>query len=489
MQANLLANRGANICLGNEESLFVGVHDIDPIPVGVATTPKDAMQIPYCRRMGYLPMLRKDGLTHMQPWYIHPDAVGCMLSPESIMAASPDITSWYQEGFCDNSRPGILCVCNAAGIMALKVTMQKRNGLYYGRTNALSINHNPIWVHCIDDALALRVSTRWTSCTAQPPAAAPALIEDDKSSCGSLASATTTTPGMADDGGDSLVWNGLPSSGSNGPTCAPVDQEACPTQRPCRHKRKPADLAEILLSELWAACLGHCEEWQLEALPNHANGLPPKFNLYPLRFVDHKIQACLCKQPANKTASKLGHPGQQYFCDFRFIWSSTSDYSRSNPATDRITHSVDGFNCYLLVVDEFLHYAWVFLCASKEPPIDKMFTFLWVFGFIEGGVLQCEQGRELSKSTRWRLHMLMEFNCKVEPTGADSPSQNGGVERFNQTLGTMTRALLYGASLPAEYWSYALVHLIYLLNHLVHSHTKCTPYEVLSGTKPNLSPI
>jgi hypothetical protein len=68
--------------------------------------------------------------------------------------------------------------------------------------------------------------------------------------------------------------------------------------------------------------------------------------------------------------------------------------------------------------------------------------------------------------------MLKEFNYKVEPTGADSPSQNGGVERFNQTLGTITWALLYGAFLPAEYWSYALVQLVYLLNRLVHSHTK-----------------
>jgi hypothetical protein len=51
----------------------------------------------------------------------------------------------------------------------------------------------------------------------------------------------------------------------------------------------------------------------------------------------------------------------------------------------------------------------------------------------------------------------------------------------------MTRAILYGASLPAEYWSYALVHLVYLLNQLVHSRTKRTPYEALSGTKPDLS--
>jgi hypothetical protein len=59
MQANLLANTWANICLGNDESLFVDVHDTDPIPVGVTTTPKDAMQITYCRQMGYLPMLHR----------------------------------------------------------------------------------------------------------------------------------------------------------------------------------------------------------------------------------------------------------------------------------------------------------------------------------------------------------------------------------------------------------------------------------------------
>ncbi len=75
--------------------------------------------------MGYLPMLREDGSTYMQPWYVHSNAVGCMLSPESIMAASPDITSWYQEGFSDSSKPGILCFYNADDVTVLKVSMQK----------------------------------------------------------------------------------------------------------------------------------------------------------------------------------------------------------------------------------------------------------------------------------------------------------------------------------------------------------------------------
>jgi hypothetical protein len=52
--ANLLANTGANICLDIIESFFVDIHDIGPTPVEVATTPKNAIQITYCRWMGYL---------------------------------------------------------------------------------------------------------------------------------------------------------------------------------------------------------------------------------------------------------------------------------------------------------------------------------------------------------------------------------------------------------------------------------------------------
>jgi hypothetical protein len=117
-----------------------------------------------------------------------------------------------------------------------------------------------------------------------------------------------------------------------------------------------------------------------------------------MRFVDHKIQAPMRKQPANKSVVKSWCPEQRYFVDVGFLHSSTSDYSRPNPATDQIVTSVDGFNCYLLVMDEFSHYAWVFLCSSKEPPVEEMLAFLRVFGIAKGGVLRCDQGGELAKS-------------------------------------------------------------------------------------------
>jgi hypothetical protein len=80
--------------------------------------------------------------------------------------------------------------------------------------------------------------------------------------------------------------------------------------------------------------------------------------------------------------------------------------------------------------------------------------------------------------------MIEEFQYKVEPTGVDSPSRNGQVERYNDTIATIIQTLLYGANLPAKYWSVAAVHAICLLNRRVH-----TPYEAWWGKQPDLSAL
>jgi hypothetical protein len=62
------------------------------------------------------------------------------------------------------------------------------------------------------------------------------------------------------------------------------------------------------------------------------------------------------------------------------------------------------------------------------------------------------------------LNMLEEFLYKVEPTVADSPSQNGQVERYNNTIATVIHTLQYGANLLARNLSVAAVHAVYLMN-------------------------
>ncbi len=259
MTPNLFAATGANICLGNDKSLFVDVHNIDPTPVGVATTPKDAIQVTYCHQMGYLPMQREDGSIHMQPWYIHPDVAGCMLSPESIMSSSPDITNLYQEGFRDGSNQGTLCFRNSNNVPVLHLTLQRRNGLYYGRTDVMSTDPNPIRVHCVNGALVFRASSGTGCCEniphipITPPAASLTLIKDDDSSSGSLVSV------MSDE--SMGVNNCMDSHAHTDQLSRTLDISPTGWSTRCtgsttgtrQHKRRPANPAEILLSELWMA--------------------------------------------------------------------------------------------------------------------------------------------------------------------------------------------------------------------------------------------
>ena len=49
--------------------------------------------------------------------------------------------------------------------------------------------------------------------------------------------------------------------------------------------------------------------------------------------------------------------------------------------------------------------------------------------------------------------------------------QNGIAERPNRTFGKMVRSLLHGAGLGPEYWSFALLHAVYIKNRLRHHST------------------
>lgn len=122
--------------------------------------------------------------------------------------------------------------------------------------------------------------------------------------------------------------------------------------KPRQATRRPVHPASHLESELWAARLGHCGEWQLQNLPRRATGLPAQFHCHPFRFVDFKQQAQIQEQPAGRQARRLPLVGKCFYVDFGFIRASTSDYSKPDPKRDRIVESFDGYNSYLLIVDE-----------------------------------------------------------------------------------------------------------------------------------------
>ena len=150
-------------------------------------------------------------------------------------------------------------------------------------------------------------------------------------------------------------------------------------------------------------------------------------------------------------------------------------------------NSYDGYNSYLLITDAKTRFTWVFLTATKSPPVDIVHKFLTTFGLRDGyRALRVDQGGELWRSDALRT-VTSTAGYIMEPTGSDSPHQNGKVERLNGTFGVMVRSLLYSAGLPPAYWSAALVHAVYLKNRLWHSSLQCTPFESWNGSPPDLS--
>ena len=248
----------------------------------------------------------------------------------------------------------------------------------------------------------------------------------------------------------------------------------------------PTTKARQVESEVWLLRFGSPGEHQLDVLPSNVTGTPPVFEYHPFRSIDFKTQAYIRKQAAQRTAERIPTCGAEFFIDFAFMRASTHDYKRPNKSTDRIVTSYDGHSSHLIIVDSASRRVWAFLMKSKEPPLDILKSFMAKFG-IGNGVVRTDQGGELARSASFRDMMLRDFNYVVEPTGADSPSQNGGAEIYNNTLAVKVRTLLYASGLSAKFWSAALLHAVYLHNRLVHSATNKTPYEGWYGRKPDVT--
>jgi hypothetical protein len=158
-------------------------------------------------------------------------------------------------------------------------------------------------------------------------------------------------------------------------TCACMTANRTRTQphRPAP-KFVPTTRARQVKSKVWALHFGSPGEGQLNALPNHVDGIPPVFEYHPFRHIDFKEQAYIRKQPARKSAECLPDCSSEFFMDFGFIRASHDDYRCPNKTTDWVVQSYDDYSAYLLIVDGASRRLWVFLTASKPPPPLRSFA-------------------------------------------------------------------------------------------------------------------
>jgi hypothetical protein len=143
----------------------------------------------------------------------------------------------------------------------------------------------------------------------------------------------------------------------------------------------------------------------------------------------------------------------------------------------------------LLLVDDFSRFMRLALQSSKsdaEAAIKKVRATAENQSGCRLRVLRTDNGGEF---------ISMEFThyCKEEGVerhfnALNTLQQNGVVERRNQTVLAMARALFKQRKMPARYWGEAVSTAVFLLNRApTKSLNGKTPYEAWTGKKPYVS--
>ena len=110
----------------------------------------------------------------------------------------------------------------------------------------------------------------------------------------------------------------------------------------------------------------------------------------------------------------------------------------------------------------------VFLFKTKTPSTQTIKDFLEQQGAtIKIKWVRTDQGGELGRSKNLQK-TVQQCKFLLEPTGAGASFQNAIVERGHRSLGNMVRTLLLSANLKPEYWSFAILHAVYIKNRLPH---------------------
>ncbi|KAI0509952.1 hypothetical protein KFK09_010552 [Dendrobium nobile] len=151
--------------------------------------------------------------------------------------------------------------------------------------------------------------------------------------------------------------------------------------------------------------------------------------------------------------------------------------------------SSQGYRFYVIFVDDFSRYTWIFPLQHKS---DVFHTFVNFKTYIERftnnkiKILRTDGGAEFVnlnfKNYLRSQGILHQLSCPY------TPEQNGLAERKHRHIIETTRTMLLTASVPYVYWPDATITSVYLINRLpTPSLNNLSPIELFHKTKPNYS--
>lgn len=152
-------------------------------------------------------------------------------------------------------------------------------------------------------------------------------------------------------------------------------------------------------------------------------------------------------------------------------------------------HSIDNFKYYILFVDHFTKYIWLYPLKCKSDVRDVFIRFKALvekFFSCEIKKLYSDNGGEYQA-----LSSFLTINGISHLTSPPhTPEHNGYSERQHRHIVETGFSLLSHASMPLSYWSFAFSTVVYLINHLpTHTLHNDSPFFTLFGTIPNYNKL
>ncbi|KAK1652787.1 hypothetical protein QYE76_070592 [Lolium multiflorum] len=142
----------------------------------------------------------------------------------------------------------------------------------------------------------------------------------------------------------------------------------------------------------------------------------------------------------------------------------------------------------LVIVDDYSRYSWVFLLKTKDETHREFITFAKKAQRMYESEIKAIR---TDNGTEFKNYTMQEFvddeGIKHEFSAPYTPQQNGVVERKNRTIIEMARTMLSEFNSPHNFWGEAISTAVHYSNRLFLRplHNK-TPYELLTGNKPNV---
>nr|GEV73208.1 hypothetical protein [Tanacetum cinerariifolium] len=150
--------------------------------------------------------------------------------------------------------------------------------------------------------------------------------------------------------------------------------------------------------------------------------------------------------------------------------------------------SINGKRYILVIVDDYSKYTWTHNLRSKDETPEVLIDFLRL---VQRGlqaqvrIVLTDKGTEFLNQT---LHAYFVAEGILYQTSvAQTPEQNGVVERRNRTLVEAARIVLSASKVPLFFWAEAIATACFTQNRsLVIPRHKKTPYQIINDRKPSV---